>query len=75
MMKVTFLLFSLFQLARSESSGGVAEGCRAQTRGPQTDSSSAGRSRVSSRPQVKVGAIGLASTHTTSPSRPLLLHR
>ncbi|XP_043119708.1 A-kinase anchor protein 6 isoform X3 [Puntigrus tetrazona] len=41
------------QLARSESSGGVAEGCRAQISGPQTDSSSSGRSRVSSRPQVK----------------------
>ncbi|XP_050989543.1 A-kinase anchor protein 6 isoform X2 [Labeo rohita] len=41
------------QLARSEISGGVAEGCRAQMSGPQTDSSSAGRSRVSSRPQVK----------------------
>ncbi|XP_051503105.1 A-kinase anchor protein 6-like [Myxocyprinus asiaticus] len=41
------------QLARSENSSGVVEGRRAQISGPQTDSSSAGRSRVSSRPQVK----------------------
>ncbi|XP_016129496.1 A-kinase anchor protein 6-like isoform X3 [Sinocyclocheilus grahami] len=49
------------QLARSESSGGVAEGCRAQISGPQTDSSSAGRSRVSSRPQVKRFSGSLAT--------------
>ncbi|KAF4101959.1 A-kinase anchor protein 6 isoform X2 [Onychostoma macrolepis] len=49
------------QPARSESSGGVVEGCRAQTSGPQTDSSSAGRSRVSSRPQVKRFSGSLAT--------------
>ncbi|XP_059374523.1 A-kinase anchor protein 6-like isoform X1 [Carassius carassius] len=49
------------QLARSESSGGVAEGCRAQISSPQTDSSSAGRSRVSSRPQVKRFSGSLAT--------------
>ncbi|KAG1946647.1 A-kinase anchor protein [Pimephales promelas] len=41
------------ELARSESISGVVEGCRAQISGPQTDSSSIGRSRVSSKPQVK----------------------
>ncbi|XP_051579388.1 A-kinase anchor protein 6-like isoform X3 [Myxocyprinus asiaticus] len=42
------------QLARSENGSGVAAvGRKAQISGPQTDSSSAGRSRVSSRPQVK----------------------
>ncbi|XP_026142319.1 A-kinase anchor protein 6 isoform X2 [Carassius auratus] len=49
------------QLARSESSAGVAEGCRAQISGPQTHSSSAGRSRVSSRPQVKRFSGSLAT--------------
>ncbi|XP_048046939.1 A-kinase anchor protein 6 isoform X2 [Megalobrama amblycephala] len=49
------------QLARSESSSGVAEGCRAQISGPQTDSSSTGRSRVSSRPQVKRFSGSLAT--------------
>ncbi|XP_042599147.1 A-kinase anchor protein 6-like isoform X3 [Cyprinus carpio] len=49
------------QLARSESSGGVVEGCRAQISVPQTDSSSAGRSRVSSRPQVKRFSGSLAT--------------
>ncbi|KTG44439.1 hypothetical protein cypCar_00024750, partial [Cyprinus carpio] len=49
------------QLAKSESSGGVAEGCRVQISGPQTDSSSAGRSRVSSRPQVKRFSGSLAT--------------
>ncbi|XP_067224350.1 A-kinase anchor protein 6 isoform X1 [Chanodichthys erythropterus] len=49
------------QLARSESSSGVAEGCRAQISGPQTDSSSTGRSRVSSRPQVKRVSGSLAT--------------
>ncbi|TRY90847.1 hypothetical protein DNTS_020871 [Danionella cerebrum] len=41
------------QLARSESTGGAVEGCRAHLSGLQTDRSSAGRAGVSSRPQVK----------------------
>ncbi|XP_067312064.1 A-kinase anchor protein 6 isoform X2 [Pseudorasbora parva] len=45
------------QLARSESNSGVVEGCRAQISGPQTDSSSTGRSRVSSRPQRFSGSL------------------
>ncbi|XP_077095023.1 A-kinase anchor protein 6 isoform X3 [Siphateles boraxobius] len=49
------------ELARSESISGVVEGCRAQISGPQTDSSSIGRSRVSSRPQVKRFSGSLAT--------------
>nr|XP_055027806.1 A-kinase anchor protein 6 isoform X1 [Misgurnus anguillicaudatus] len=41
------------QLARSETSSDVALGRRAQISAPQTNSSSAGRVGVSSRPQVK----------------------
>lgn len=62
-----FVCLSLSQLARSENISDVAVGRRA----PQTNGSSAGRVGVSSRPQVKVGAIGLASTNTSSPSQPL----
>lgn len=54
------------QLPRSESSSGVAQGCRAQISGAQTDSSSAGTTRVSSRPQVK----RLSGSVTSSVSKP-----